>query len=118
MGTSASVDNLHELSATGGRVAVFVHGLGMNGAKHGRALVAGAKEAGWQLHFATCNLGSTSLGTFTTTLGGVCAGGSRLAQEVREVVDATRATEVALIGASLGGLYCRHAASLLWGGGS
>lgn len=100
------------------RLAVFVHGLGMNGGAHGRALSEGAERAGWSLYFACSNLGSTGVGTFATTLAGVAAGGIRLAEELRSVL-ATKhadAEEVALVGASLGGLYCRHAAGLLWGG--
>lgn len=96
------------------RVAFFVHGLGHNGEKHGRALAAGAQLAGWHLHYVAANLGFTRWGTFANTLGGIEAGGYRVAKEVREVVTATKALEIAFVGASLGGLFCRYAARLLW----
>lgn len=105
-----------EVSGQRLRVAFFVHGLGANGGGHGRALESGAQAAGWHLHFVSALLGSTGLGTFAGTLAGVADGGRRVAQEVRQVVAALGTKEVALIGASLGGLYCRFAAGLLWGG--
>lgn len=97
------------------RLAIFMHGLGKNGAHHGRALSDGARQAGWHLHFATSVLGSSELGTFRNTLAGVRAGGERLANEVRDIVASVGAREIVLIGASMGGLYCRYAAGLLWG---
>ena len=91
------------------RVAVFAHGLGMNGAKHGQALAAGAEAAGWELHYSRSNTCSSGIGTFLTTLSGVEACGARLADEVREILQdgCAAETDVALIGASLGGLFCR-----------
>jgi pimeloyl-ACP methyl ester carboxylesterase len=49
------------------------------------------------------------------TYDGIQSGGSRLATELRSLVSAHPGlTHVSLVGNSLGGLYCRYAAALLW----
>ena len=50
------------------------------------------------------------------TSGGIRQGGVKLAREVRELAHARPAlTHISLVGASLGGLFCRYAAGLLFG---
>lgn len=52
--------------------------------------------------------------SFFTTTDGVEAGGRRLADEIRRIVDATPSLQfLTLLGTSLGGIYCRVAAALL-----
>lgn len=97
------------------RLAFFVHGLGFNGPVHGRGLAAGAQAAGWDIYFSRANAGSSKIGTMLSTLDGIEAGGLRVAAELRQVLATQHwVTDVALVGASMGGMYCRYAASLLW----
>ncbi|CAM9730965.1 unnamed protein product, partial [Ascophyllum nodosum] len=59
------------------------------------------------VHLARCNKGKTK--------DGVAEGGSRLADEIRQVVKSNPSlTRISLVGNSLGGLYVRYAAKLLY----
>lgn len=98
---------------------VFVHGFGSSGARHGvyvmeRIDAAFADVGGWT-HIATSNSQGTGLGTFFKTAAGIETGGTRLAKEVKSLtVSHPTVRTVSFIGSSLGGLYSRYAAGLLF----
>lgn len=112
----------HEGEST--HLVVFVHGLTASvtasDARHGQALrvalAAVPQAAKIHLHFASSIAGSRGFGTFFSTLSGIERGGALVAEEVLEVVKTLPALDrISLVGASLGGMFCRHAAYLLFG---
>ena len=75
------------------------------------------ESSGVHVHLAQCNAPGSSLfsSLFHPTHDGIEAGGRRLADEIRSLkAAAPQLTHVSLVGNSLGGLYCRYAAALLF----
>eukprot|EP01062_Namystynia_karyoxenos_P084250 TRINITY_DN9871_c0_g1_i1.p1 TRINITY_DN9871_c0_g1~~TRINITY_DN9871_c0_g1_i1.p1 ORF type:complete len:352 (+),score=110.08 TRINITY_DN9871_c0_g1_i1:81-1058(+) len=111
----------------GGHLVVFVHGLtascSSSDLRHGRALaerLEGARCAdGAPVHLlvSAASAGWCGAATFAWTLAGVRQAGARLAAEVRAELARTQATRLSFVGASLGGLFARRAAALLFEGG-
>eukprot|EP00656_Telonema_subtile_P020855 TRINITY_DN21918_c0_g1_i2.p1 TRINITY_DN21918_c0_g1~~TRINITY_DN21918_c0_g1_i2.p1 ORF type:complete len:280 (-),score=51.43 TRINITY_DN21918_c0_g1_i2:11-850(-) len=104
---------------------VFAHGLTASATAahpaHGRALeelLQDSPSEAVALHFSRSNAGGSGASTFLHTCTvGLKKGGELLAAEVAQVAATMPAlTHISLIGASLGGLFARHASALLWGG--
>mmetsp|Transcript_22408 Transcript_22408/g.36725 ORF Transcript_22408/g.36725 Transcript_22408/m.36725 type:complete len:342 (-) Transcript_22408:187-1212(-) len=99
---------------------VFVHGFGSSGARHGfyvkqRIDAATLKKGGWT-YICRANSSSWDVGTFWKTSDGIYEGGQRIAQEIVTIAaEFPKLEYLSFIGSSLGGLYSRVAAKLLFG---
>jgi len=71
------------------------------------------------MHFATDNAAPTGRGTYwLTSTQSIRTGGANLAREIHHLLEDPKfsnVTKLSLVGGSLGGLYARHAARLLFG---
>jgi hypothetical protein len=96
--------------------ANLCHGLAVLHAFQAEQQTRGA-VAGAALVLSVANAGETGRQTMALTLEGVEAGGARLAAEAVGLVRRfPRCDRLSLVGCSMGGLFARHAARLLFGG--
>ena len=92
MGSASSTISPKKLEELAGveHLVIFVHGLGMNGHRHGLYLQQRVNEEEFtlrtKLYLASANVGHYhSVQTLHNTLGGIKAGGDRLAQELDQL---------------------------------
>lgn len=114
-------ESLSTVSPSAKLLIVMVHGLG--GQPGDLAALEEAlgnensRRRDFHVHLAQCNAPGRSLFAALNhpTQDGIEAGGRRLAEEIRQLRRvAPQLSHISLVGNSLGGLYCRYAAALLF----
>eukprot|EP01130_Rhizamoeba_saxonica_P006075 TRINITY_DN2407_c0_g1_i1.p1 TRINITY_DN2407_c0_g1~~TRINITY_DN2407_c0_g1_i1.p1 ORF type:complete len:142 (+),score=29.23 TRINITY_DN2407_c0_g1_i1:37-462(+) len=115
MGTSSSSeDNNHQ------HIFIFVHGFGSSGHRHGLYMKKLFRDHfgdnGFKFVISKANTGYTPAETLFRTSLGVRSGGEAFARELEQILNKySSATELSIIGSSLGGLYSRYAIGKLFG---
>lgn len=97
-------------------LVIFVHGIGLNGHRHGGYLQERVAQEHFPLrtrvYLTTSNVGFHSYQTLRNTLGGIQQGGDRLRSELTLLFQEKEITEqlkfVSVVGASMGGIYLRY----------